>query len=135
MTPESYIDSIKITLATSSIVRCIDMLQERTHDLSGFIRIRLRLINDDFMELVEFFKVIDDQVETVEYRYQWMNPEKTILRKRWDNAPHHPELPNFPHHVHTGNNGRILAGQVIGIVSFIDMLEESLNDHRYSSGL
>jgi len=90
MTPESYIDTIKMTLATSSIVRCIDMLQERTHGMSGFIRIRLRLMNDDFMELVEFFKVIDDQIQTVEYRYQWMNPEKTILRKRWDNAPHHP---------------------------------------------
>jgi len=128
MNPDHYIDTIKMTLSISSFVRGIDMLQKRTYDNSGFIRIRLRLINDDFMELVEFFKVIDDQIETIEYRHQWMNPEKTILRKRWDNAPHHPELPNFPHHIHTGNSKQILGGQVMGIVSLLNWIEENFND-------
>ena len=33
------------------------------------------------------------------YSYQLFGEERPILR--WDNAPHHPELPeNFPHHFH-----------------------------------
>ncbi len=35
--------------------------------------------------------------EHVEYSYQLFK-DRPILR--WDNAPHHPELENFPHHFH-----------------------------------
>ena len=66
MNPDHYIDTIKMTLSISSFVRSIDMLKRRTYANSGFIRIRLRLINDDFVELVEFFKVINDQIETID---------------------------------------------------------------------
>jgi len=35
--------------------------------------------------------------ETIEYSYQLFR-ERPFLR--WDNAPHHPNLENFPHHFH-----------------------------------
>ncbi|RMF31418.1 MAG: hypothetical protein D6759_10125 [Chloroflexi bacterium] len=35
--------------------------------------------------------------EGVEYSYQLFK-DRPILR--WDNAPHHPDLANFPHHFH-----------------------------------
>ncbi len=125
MNGQLYLDSIKMTLATSSIVKCIDIVQERIFDMSGFIRIRVRLINDDFMELMEFFRIQNDQAETVEYRYQWMDSEKSMLRKRWDNAAHYPELPNFPHHFHVGDDGQVQGGQAMGIVSLIDLIEQN----------
>jgi len=125
MNGQLYLDSIKMTLATSSIVKCIDIVQERVFDMSGFIRIRVRLINDDFMELMEFFRIQNDQAETVEYRYQWMDSEKSMLRKRWDNAAHYPELPNFPHHFHVGDDGQVQGGQAMGIVSLIDLIEQN----------
>lgn len=34
------------------------------------------------------------------YRYQYVRDEEAILR--YDNAPHHQGLSNFPHHKHTG---------------------------------
>ena len=34
------------------------------------------------------------------YRYQYIRTGKAIFR--YDNAPHHPNLPNFPHHKHVG---------------------------------
>jgi Family of unknown function (DUF6516) len=33
------------------------------------------------------------------YAYQWMEPDG-VLRQRWDNAPHWPELATKPHHTH-----------------------------------
>jgi hypothetical protein len=34
-----------------------------------------------------------------DYSHHWQDRErKTILR--WDNAPHHPEIKTFPHHLH-----------------------------------
>lgn len=35
----------------------------------------------------------------------------------WDNAPHHPKLSNFPHHVHY-EDGRIEASEMTGDPEF-----------------
>ncbi len=40
------------------------------------------------------------------YRYQYIRTGKAIFR--YDNAPHHPNLPNFPHHKHVGGR-KLLA--------------------------
>jgi hypothetical protein len=34
------------------------------------------------------------------YRYQYIRAGEAVLR--YDNAPHHPDLPGFPHHKHVG---------------------------------
>ena len=35
------------------------------------------------------------------YSYYWLNPANE-LKVGWDNAPHHIQLENFPHHKHIG---------------------------------
>lgn len=39
------------------------------------------------------------------YRYQYIHKKRSVFR--YDNAPHHPHLPTFPHHKHIGN--KVLA--------------------------
>ncbi|HLG17424.1 MAG TPA: DUF6516 family protein [Blastocatellia bacterium] len=34
------------------------------------------------------------------YRYQYVRNQKPVFR--YDNAPHHPQLPGYPHHKHVG---------------------------------
>ena len=36
------------------------------------------------------------------YAYYWLDGENRLLIG-WDNAPHHPHLPTFPHHKHVGS--------------------------------
>lgn len=36
------------------------------------------------------------------YRYQYVRAGEGVFR--YDNAPHHPDLPNFPHHKHVKGN-------------------------------
>lgn len=36
------------------------------------------------------------------YRHHWQDSSGRVI-KRWDNAPHHPELDTFPHHLHEGD--------------------------------
>lgn len=38
--------------------------------------------------------------QTHDYRFHYMDDDENLIR-RWDNAPHHQELKNFPFHVHT----------------------------------
>jgi hypothetical protein len=35
-----------------------------------------------------------------DYRYQYVRAQSPVFR--YDNAPHHPQLPGFPHHKHIG---------------------------------
>ncbi|MGA7877614.1 MAG: DUF6516 family protein [Desulfoferrobacter sp.] len=39
---------------------------------------------------------------TRKYAYHWQLPDGTLIR-RWDNAPHWPDLAGAPHHCHKGN--------------------------------
>ena len=126
MKAQDYLDAIKLKLTTSPIIKEAHVVQERSLEDRGFFRARLRLVNDDFVEITEFFVIHQGQVQTVEYRYQWMDSDKQRLRKRWDNASHYPNLPNFPHHVHIGDEDRVESGQPMGSVALIDVLEHAI---------
>ena len=41
-----------------------------------------------------------DRLET--YAYYWLDQNDRLLIG-WDNAPHHPRLPTFPHHKHVAS--------------------------------
>ena len=57
-----------------------------------------------------------------DYSYHWQR--NGILIRRWDNAPHHKELPNFPHHVHDEDN--ILSGDDVNLTDILSFIEAQL---------
>jgi len=127
MDAQGYLDAITLKLATSAMVRQVHIVPERVSGAYGFLRARLALTNDDFLEVSEFFTVEQGQGHTVEYRHQWMDQTRQMMRKRWDNAKHYPGLPNFPHHIHGGDANRIEPGRPLGVVELIEVLEREMN--------
>lgn len=101
----------------------------RTQDFGnkGYFRARLILANGDFLEVAEFFVVDAGYVVTVEYRFQWMDSARQVLRKRWDNAAHYPNLPGAPHHVHVGDETTVEPGKPISLLDLIDFLEQTID--------
>ncbi len=128
MKVQAYLDAIKLKLATSPSIKEAHVVQERGLEDRGFFRARLHLVNADFVEVAEFFVIALGEIQTVEYRYQWMDPSRQRLRKRWDNAGHYPDLPNFPHHVHIGDTDTVEPGHPMGVVAFIDVLERTIGE-------
>ncbi|OIO90253.1 MAG: hypothetical protein AUK03_13345 [Anaerolineae bacterium CG2_30_64_16] len=126
MDAAAYLETIKLTLASSPVVRSVVIMQERSLPDQGFFRARLTLQNDDFVEVTEYFVVERGRVRTVEYRYQWMDATQQMLRKRWDNAEHHRSTPSFPHHVHVGDEDRVEPGRVLGIMELIGVIESEV---------
>ncbi len=55
-----------------------------------------------------------------------MDGSQRVLRKRWDNVEHFPDLPNFPHHVHVGEESRVEPGRLLGLVELVDVIEQEL---------
>lgn len=126
MKAQDYLDSIKLKLAISPIIKEINITQAWGATSTGFFRARLRLHNGDFLEVAEFFIIKENQVNTTEYRYQWMDSSRQQLHKRWDNAAHHLELPNSPHHVHIGDDKYVESSQSMSIITLIEMLEDQI---------
>lgn len=121
---QTHLTETRVRLTTSPIVRAFAVVEERVGLDYGYVRARVELVNQDFLELAEYFVIHNDAVEVKRYRYQWMDSTQQALKKRWDNAQHHPELPNFPFHVHDGSEENVIPGVTLQIMDLIALLEE-----------
>jgi hypothetical protein len=124
---DQYIVAVKEKLNISLIITSIEIVDERILLNRGYFRARLILTNNDFLEIAESFTIQDNQLITLDYRYQWMDASKQILKERWDSVKHYPNLPNFPHHVHIGSESNVESGQSRNIIEFIEFLESTLD--------
>jgi Family of unknown function (DUF6516) len=129
---EQYITAVKARLANSPIITAIEIVDERILLNRGYFRSRLILTNSDFLEIAESFMLQDNQLITLDYRYQWMDASKQALKKRWDSVKHFPNLPNFPHHVHIGLESNVEPGLSRNILGFIGFMESELSEAKPS---
>ena len=126
MTAQFYLNQIKSELITNSIVLSFSIVEEQDMEERGYLRARLTLINGDFLEVAEYFMITNNNCKTVRYRYQWMDQSQKILRRRWDNVPHFPNLPNFPHHIHINSEENVYPSECLNILQLLLLLESEL---------
>jgi hypothetical protein len=111
-----YFDSIQSLFLRNPLIVSFKILRERIADVEGFIEIDAILINRYRFTFFEYFSSISG---VLKYRYQLLN-EYNVNLVRWDNAPHHPELSTYPHHIHLSN--KVQESSVITIRSVLDQL-------------
>lgn len=100
---EKYLNWIKEHPLVSSIIDIfVDEIAER-----GVYRIKCQLVPSAYKLEIRWI-VVENHLT---YSYQ-LYAETHLLR--WDNAPHYPDIPTFPHHFHEGNNtaGSPLTGNI-----------------------
>ncbi|NKQ34470.1 MAG: hypothetical protein HF973_02520 [Chloroflexi bacterium] len=121
---DEYLNQIELALVSSPIVSTYKVTRRWANTDDGYIRLEIQLVNHDLMEAAEYFVLENDQIQTEDYRFHWMDQNKQ-LRRRWDNAPHHPEVATFPHHIHD-ETGNIIPGQTMSIFDLLTLLENDL---------
>ena len=126
MTTDEYLAAIHLALVESPIVASYEVVRQRVTSQSGHLRVRVDLTNSDFLEASEFFRLTPDGIEVADYRHQWMDGERTILRKRWDSTPHHPNLENAPHHCHDGSEETVVPGQPLSIQDVLAFISREI---------
>jgi hypothetical protein len=126
MKASQYLENIKSRLISSSVIDAFTIVEELDFGDRGYFRARIALSNDDFLEIAEYFTIVENVVTTTRYRYQWMDSDRSILRKRWDNVPHFPNLPNFPHHIHVESEENVVSGASLSIQELLDILEQEV---------
>lgn len=123
----AYLSDVELALVSSPIVARYDVVRSWANSDDGYIRVRATLTNGDFLEAAEYFALHDDQIVTIDYRHQWMDGGKQVLRRRWDNTPHRPELESFPHHVHIGSEDAVEPGYSMSLIELLSVLENELS--------
>ncbi len=128
MTIIGYLSAVKERLLTDPIVSDFHILRERTSLSDGYLRVRLILADNTWLEFSEYVQHSLDKethlersrkVDVITYSYHWANADSKLV-KRWDNTPHFPNLANFPHHIHIGSTGKVIAGQPMSIFMVLD---------------
>ena len=72
MTTDEYLAAIHLTLVESPIVTSYAVVRQRVTSQSGHLRVRIDLINGDFLEAAEFFRLTPDGIKVADYRHQMM---------------------------------------------------------------
>jgi len=127
VTPDEYLAAIHLALVESAIIVRYTVVRQRITSQRGHLRVRIDLSNGDFLEAAEFFGLTPDGIQVLDYRHQWMNGGRTVLRKRWDSTPHYPDLENAPHHVHDGSDDRVLPGEPMSIQAALAQIEREIS--------
>jgi hypothetical protein len=68
----------------------------------GLFRARVFFWDGSYLTVDEIIDTETGYPEIVRYSYTYVKDDEHIFR--YDNAPHYPDLANFPHHKHVGLN-------------------------------
>lgn len=101
-----YLEHVHTLILINSQLVHWAVVREETQGDAGLFRYRLTLRGGDLLEAFELFRIVGDAVQVTQYSFHWQTAEGH-LRKRWDNAPHHPEVSTGPHHLHVGCASRV----------------------------
>ena len=127
MTIDEYISNVKERLLSDDTVVRFHIVRERTTSSDGHLRVRAFLVSENHLDFSEYIRRLPDgRIVIVTYSYHWSN-ENRILVCRWDNAFHHPTVPNFPHHIHCGGENIIQPGEPIDVFTILDIIRAAIN--------
>lgn len=115
-----YFDAIETCLIESPVITSYRVLGQEVTPADGKLRIKAETSNGGQAEFFVYVTEAAGNVQTLKYSFHWQDAQGQLIR-RWDNAPHFPDLPNTPHHVHEAD------GTVSGLAHIPDfslMIEE-----------
>jgi hypothetical protein len=102
-----------------SLVAAVERYEHRPGTVVEQYKVVVRLVDGSYLHVKEVWL----HSELKKYAYYWLSPTGTLILG-WDNAPHHPEVTTYPHHVHAGN--RVLSSAVRSVDAVLDELESRL---------
>lgn len=103
---EDYFRQIDTLIAGASIVHSSRMTFDKRSTYIGFIRGEVYFLDGSSLHFREFVNV-EHGAERYMYVYHYQRSEGTFVF-RYDNTPHFPDLPTFPHHKHEGSESNVV---------------------------
>lgn len=121
---EDYFQKLFQKLFVSPAVSSFRTVKQRIQEEDGYLRIKCRLQNEQWLEFAEYVEAHGDAIVVITYNYQWQDSQGNLV-KRWDNVPHHKGMDSFPHHLHISATEVIISGPTT-LQDVLKEIEESL---------
>ncbi len=119
----NYIKSIEELIATSPEVIEFIILRRSFYetDLEKILiyRFKVKFKDNSTVEITERLIEFTNKIKRTKYSYHFQDKNGKLI-KRWDNAPHHPEIESYPHHLHISESRVIKSNEISGF----DILKE-----------
>jgi len=129
-------------LQTGSLGRYLARVEEKLKELEPLIsssqisiehrssnRVVLKgmiiFIDGSSLHFLEYVLEEDNKLLRVSYRFHYIKQDGS-LAFRYDNAPHHPELPTFPHHKHIPGN-KVVSFSEKSLTDVLDEIREIIS--------
>lgn len=112
-----------IEAALSRFPRLALVITRLTHRLNGSveqIKADVQLIDGSRLHINEVYVL----GQLHKYAYYRLSPTGEIIQG-WDNAPHHPEVASYPHHLH--QEDAVHPSQIRSLADVLALLEEELH--------
>lgn len=93
---------------------------------SGVVEGVIYFFDGSRLEITEKVKLVAGRPVKPVYVYQYASAGESVFR--YDNAPHHPGLENFPHHKHVGS--KRFSSIEPSLSQVLDEIAEHLRDCR-----
>ena len=113
---------IESLLVENPAVMAYQVTQRLVGPTDGKLRVKVELTDGGSAEFFEYVAA-GREVRLIKYSFHCQDVTGKLW-KRWDNAPHFPQLPNAPHHVHLADGSVVSALRPPDIISVLQELEE-----------
>jgi hypothetical protein len=127
----SYLHKVEISLAAYSWVKSVKVLRcdiEET-DIEEILvyRFRISLKEDGLLEIMERVVYLkqDAKLQVKIYKYHWQDNRNRLI-KRWDNAPHFPDLERFPDHIHMGEENVVMPSKPMTVLEMFSIVDQEI---------
>lgn len=130
MKPGDHLERFDRLIVESPLIKSYLIKKRRIRRFEAYIKIRLTLIDDSLLDVTEYiYAAEENNAQIKRYSYHWMDAS-TQLRVRWDNVPHYPDIPGYPHHRHEGDQKNVLPGESMSLVKVLDIIATRLKDSQ-----
>jgi hypothetical protein len=124
---EDYFRQVEALLSAAHIIHSTSITYDKRSASIGFIRGILYFLDESQLHLREFVNV-EHGVERYMYVYHYQRSDG-VLVFRYDNTPHFPILPTFPHHKHEHSDTNVIAASPPDLQAVLNEIH-SLIDRR-----
>lgn len=122
----TYFDSLMEVVRLSTWIVHEQLAFRQIDEYAAYVKGELYLYGGFVLHVAEFASVRDGEMRREKYRYHLQDAHQRQVA-RWDNAPHHPDLPGFPHHRH-GVDDRAEPSAPMNLGLVIEQLDGLLSD-------
>ena len=103
---EDYFHEIASIINAEAGIEGSSMAYDKRTPHIGFLRGSLYFSDGSVLHLREYVNV-QNAIDRYMYVYQY-HDRNGVLLFRYDNSPHFPQLPTFPHHKHDGSESNVI---------------------------